>query len=129
MEILPYCRVEAIDRERHEVLTNQGSRAYGRLVLALGADPNVPDVPGSGAGEVFRVNTLDDYSAFRKAIPAGGRVLIIGAGLVGCEFANDLAVSGHHVAVVEASPLPLLRLMPATMAEDLRNSLGALGVR
>jgi rubredoxin---NAD+ reductase len=56
-------------------------------------------------------------------------VLILGAGLVGCEFANDLAISGHAVTLVEAGERSLQRMAPAGLSQRLQDSLQKLGVQ
>ncbi|KFI21017.1 FAD-dependent oxidoreductase, partial [Nitrosococcus oceani] len=68
---------------------------YGQLVLALGADQVRLPLSGDGAEGILTVNDLDDYKKFRDALIGRARVCIIGAGLIGCEFANDLVASGY----------------------------------
>jgi rubredoxin-NAD+ reductase len=75
------------------------------------------------------VNDLGDYARFRAAIKGKHRVAILGAGLIGCEFANDLAIGGHAVDVIDLAPLPLGRLLPEAPALALREALSAVGVR
>ena len=83
-------RVIAIDRADHTIKLSDGScLSYDRLVLALGADPRVFPAPGSESVGIATVNDLDDYRVWRRRIGQGGRILLIGAGLIGCEFAND----------------------------------------
>ena len=129
IEIRTRCRVRSIDREgRNLDLKTGGSLSYDRLVLALGADPRVFPAEGSDAVGIATVNDLDDYRAWRARIDGGGRILLIGAGLIGCEFANDLAGAGFGVAVVDPSPWPLARLLPRDMGVMLTGALEAMGV-
>ena len=53
----------------------------------------------------------------------------MGAGLIGCEFANDLAASGHSVQVVDPNKLPLALLLPPETSAELQASLSELGVQ
>ncbi len=122
-------QVNAIDRTRGLLLTDQGEIAYGRLVLAHGADPIALALGGDAAAAVMSVNDLADYTRFRAALPANGRVVLLGAGLIGCEFANDLLAAGHSVNVVDPAPLPLGRLLPAGVAQAYRDRLAAAGVQ
>jgi rubredoxin-NAD+ reductase len=105
---------------------------YSQLVLATGAQPfDVPlDLsPGTPGETVLTINSLDDYRVFHDRLgTAPKRVLLIGAGLIGCEFANDLAGAGHQVHAVDPAPGPLASLLPAEAGERLRDALGALGV-
>ena len=75
------------------------------------------------------INHLDDLASFHEALGAAPRtVLVIGAGLIGCEFANDLLIGGYGVHVVDPSPRPLALLLPAGAGEQLQAALQAQGV-
>lgn len=101
---------------------------YAKLVLAIGADPRPYWVEGCEEAEIRTVNDLDDYAAWRAALKPGARVLLVGAGLIGSEFANDLAGSGHQVTVVDPAPWPLGRLLPQALGEEMAKALGGAGV-
>jgi rubredoxin-NAD+ reductase len=121
--------VSAIDRERRVVSTDRGDFRYGQLVLATGADPIRLPIGGDGASEVLSVNDLDDYRRLRGRLgPAGSRVAILGGGLIGCEFANDLALGGYRVVVLDPAPRPLAALLPLQASEALARSLREAGV-
>jgi len=98
--VLTHTRVTAIDTQRQRIRSDAGELEYGKLVLALGADPLPHGLAGSGAASVLAVNDLADYAAFRSAIAGKQRVAVLGGGLIGCEFANDLAHAGFAVDVV-----------------------------
>jgi len=66
------------------------------LVLAVGAAPIVPDIPGIHSPKVVLANNLSD-----EGIAVGKKVIILGGGLVGCESAVYLAQEGKDVTVVE----------------------------
>lgn len=128
--LLQHTHVTGIDVQTQEVHTHsKGSFDYRQLVLATGAKAIRLSFTGNAADEVMSVNSLDDYAAFRAKLKPQARVLIIGAGLIGCEFANDLAASGYAVQVVDPSAAPLASLLPAEAGAQLRESLEALGVR
>ena len=126
--LLAQTRVDAIDRAAHAVVTGQGRLRYSRLVLATGARPIRVPLAGDAADEVRSVNSLDDFADFHARLRPGARVAIMGAGLIGCEFANDLAAAGYRVSVVDPSTRPLAALLPAAASEALRLALHALGV-
>ncbi|MDR5899422.1 FAD-dependent oxidoreductase [Halomonas vilamensis] len=121
--LLSHTTVSAIDPEARWLTLADGSDyAYTQLVLATGAAPRAPfAIPSDCAAHCFSVNDLDDYRRFHAALRHGpARVAIIGAGLVGCEFANDLHAGGHHVSLIAPESAPLPRLLP----EPLGHALG-----
>ncbi|TVV77099.1 FAD-dependent oxidoreductase [Sphingomonas solaris] len=119
---------EAIDREGRLLLTTGGPIDYDTLVLALGADPVRPAVDGDGAHRALAVNNLDQYRTFREALPDAARVLIMGGGLVGTEFANDLVSAGYRPIVVDMLAHPLAQLVPAGVGDRVRDALAEQGV-
>jgi rubredoxin-NAD+ reductase len=127
--VLAHARVTAIDTQGRRIRTEHGELEYGKLVLALGADPFPHGLAGSGAAGVLAVNDLADYAAFRSAIDGKKRIAVLGGGLIGCEFANDLAHAGFAVDVVHLGGWPLERLLPVEAGQRLADSLAALGVR
>ncbi|QWD91373.1 NAD(P)/FAD-dependent oxidoreductase [Polynucleobacter sp. MWH-Braz-FAM2G] len=129
LTILADCDVKAINTEAQTILTSKGEVPYGKLVLALGADQIRLPLQGSAANEVITVNDLEDYARFRKLISGKKKVAILGAGLIGCEFANDLALGGYEVEVIDLAPQPLGRLLPADAALELQDKLSSAGVR
>ncbi len=126
--VLTHTRVSAIDTQGKRIRTATGELAYSRLVLALGADPFAHGLAGDGAAEVLTVNDLADYAAFRSAVDGKKRIAVLGGGLIGCEFANDLAHAGYSVDVVHLGEWPLERLLPVEAGQRLADSLAALGV-
>ena len=123
-------RVSAIDSTAHTLKARNETLRYSQLVLALGADPVRPPLEGDAASEVYAVNDLADYTRFRQALAGKKRVAIIGAGLIGCEFANDLQAAGFQVEVIGSAQTPLDRLIPAQAGHALAKGLtDSLGVR
>jgi rubredoxin-NAD+ reductase len=121
--------VQAIDLSARRLRTSDGNVAWSKLVLALGADPIRLALSGEGAAAVLSVNDLRDYARFRAAIADRKRVAVLGAGLIGCEFANDLILGGHAVEVADIAAQALGRLLPPAAATALRDALAAAGVR
>lgn len=141
--LLAHTRAEALDVEKQTVQTAQNgvqqTLVYSQLVLATGAQPIRVPVQGTAANRVLSVNSLDDFSVFHSALSprAAGAdsseidsktVVIMGAGLIGCEFANDLAQVGYRVHVVDPSTRPLAALLPEAAGLQLRDALTAAGV-
>lgn len=129
ISIRPHCRVTTIDQSQSAVILADGEKIfYGQLVLALGADQVRLPLQGDGVAKILTVNDLDDYQNFREALIGKKRVSIIGAGLIGCEFANDLAASGYQVDVIDISSQPLGRLLPPASGAFIQQKLAAAGV-
>lgn len=103
--------------------------AYRDLVLALGADPIRLALEGDAASEVLSVNDLDDFERFAQKLDGAKTVAILGAGLIGCEFANDLLARGITPVVVDLAKHPLSRLLPEEAGNRLRQRLEAVGVQ
>lgn len=126
--VLTHTRVTAIDTQNQRVQTVSGALDYSKLVLALGADPIPHGLSGSGAARVLAVNDLADYAVFRDALTGKKRVTVLGGGLIGCEFANDLVHAGFTVDVVHLGAWPLERLLPVEAGRRLADKLAARGV-
>ena len=129
MTIRPHSRMMAIERSSNTLLLQDGEKlSYGQLVLALGADQIRLPLEGNGAEAILSVNDLDDYRRFCVALEGKKEVIILGAGLIGCEFANDLAIAGYRVHLIDISTWPLGRLLPQAGGAFLQNRLEAAGV-
>lgn len=126
--LLHHTEVSNIDSDHQRLQTSAGVIDYDRLVLALGADPIRLPLQGDAADAVLSVNDLDDYAIFREAIVAKKHIAIIGGGLIGCEFANDLANAGFTVTVIDPTGYPLSSLMPERAGKQLLAPLTAAGV-
>jgi rubredoxin-NAD+ reductase len=124
-----HTRVDAIDTAAHTLKIGDETLVYSKLVLALGADQIRLPLSGDAANRVITVNDLDEYARFRAALEGKQRVAIIGGGLIGCEFANDLATGGYAADVIDIAQQPLGRLLPPEGGALLRDRLSALGVR
>ncbi|OAJ51864.1 hypothetical protein A6V36_14960 [Paraburkholderia ginsengiterrae] len=122
-------KVERILPAEHTLVVDNALVGYGKLVLATGADPRRLRLEGDGAGDVLSINDLDDYARFRSALTPCRSVAILGAGLIGCEFANDLAAAGYAVNLIDPAATPLARLLPQEVGEIFARGLGTGGIR
>ncbi|WOO39766.1 FAD-dependent oxidoreductase [Rubellicoccus peritrichatus] len=128
LEIFTHTNVTEIDSENKTIKTSGGDYKYHKLVLALGADQISLPIQGNEAHQILTVNDLDDFRKFTQALPKAGKVAVIGAGLIGCEFANDLASSGYSVDVMDIADRPLAQLLPEGLSKNLEFILAQIGV-
>lgn len=128
IRIYAHCTVESIDSVSRRLITNLGEMSYGQLVLANGASPIKLPIEGE-AEALYSVNNLNDYHGFRQRLVGARRVAVLGDGLIGCEFANDLAANGFEVDVIGLGQWPMSRLLPADAGQHLQAALTNLGVR
>ena len=128
-KILKNTRIDKIDPGNHVVQTsNNETLNYSQLVLALGASTIALPISGNAADKIYTVNDLGSYADFRSAISDKKKIVIIGAGLIGCEFANDLVLSDYEVSVIGLGENPLERLLPKQAAEYLKVALAKQGI-
>jgi rubredoxin-NAD+ reductase len=128
VRLLHSTQVRSIDAGARRIETSAGAQEYAKLVLALGADPIRLPLEGDAAGEVMSVNDLWDYARFRESIEGRKHIALIGAGLIGCEFANDLAGAGYRVSVIDPTGHPLSSLLPERAGRRMIAPLQAAGV-
>ena len=127
--IRTHTRVDSIDPARHEIHVDGETLPYTKLVLAVGADPIRLSLEGDAADSALSVNNRQDYAHLRECLAPGASVLIMGAGLIGCEFANDLAAAGYQVSLVDMAAWPLSRFVPPESGTALQAALASLGVQ
>lgn len=120
--------VDSIDCVNRTVSVNGSRQSYSKLVLALGAEPVRLPLQGSGADEVVSVNNLSDYHALFQRLEGKKKIAILGAGLIGCEFANDLCAAGYEVSLIDPGPSPLGRLLPGEIGTRMAQALSAAGI-
>lgn len=130
VQILTDTCVEEINPKRQQLTLSQGSKqSYRKLVLATGAKSITPQLGGNAKDKIFQVNNLDDYTRFKAAITNKKRILVIGGGLIGCEYANDLVAAGKDVTVIEALDAPLATILPKEASAAVRDGLEGAGVK
>ena len=128
-EIRTHTRITGIDPGHKRLWIGEEAVPYRDLVLAWGAEPIRVPVAGDAEDAIFPINDLEDYARFRAAVNGKRRVLILGAGLIGCEFANDLRLGGLEVDVVAPCEQVMPGLLPAAAAAAVQAGLEGLGAR
>jgi NADPH-dependent 2,4-dienoyl-CoA reductase/sulfur reductase-like enzyme/rhodanese-related sulfurtransferase len=132
IDVRVHTEVTAIDREnrtiswRNVVSGEVGAEPYDALLIATGARPVRPPLPGIDRPGVFSLRTIPDSEAIRAWISEHGvrRAALIGGGPIGLEMAENLVERGIEVHVVEAAPqvyAPVDPEMAALVAEHLKS--------
>jgi rubredoxin-NAD+ reductase len=127
-EVRTHTRITGIDPGHQRIWIGEEAVAYRDLVLAWGAEPIRVPVAGDAAERVLPVNDLEDYARFCQAAAGKQRVLVLGAGLIGCEFANDLTAGGYQVEVVAPCEQVMPGLLPVEAAHAVQRGLESIGV-
>jgi len=123
-------RAVSIDRAARKVALASGARLdYGHLVLATGARNRLLDVPNANLEAVRYLRTLDESEALRHRIAAGQRVVVVGAGFIGLEFAATARAKGLEVDVIELGVRVMARAVTAEISEHFQLRHTAAGIR
>lgn len=116
-------KVEAIDPLSKTIQTQDKTYQYDKLVIATGALPRKLNQHWETLDGVQHINHLDDYQSFRERLQPRQSVAIVGSGLVGIEYANDLLLTDHSVEMFSLLPYPLYGLVPEAIGNALLDIL------
>ncbi len=107
------------------------SVSYDKLVIAVGAEPSVPPVEGTGLSGVFTVRTPKDAIEARKYAEEKGckRAVVVGGGFIGLEVAENLMARGIMVTVMDMAPQLMPNIFDTEMADYVRRKLQEKGMR
>jgi 3-phenylpropionate/trans-cinnamate dioxygenase ferredoxin reductase subunit len=123
-------RAASIDRAARKLLLASGSSLdYGHLVLATGARNRLLDLPNANLEDVRYLRILDESEALRQRIAPGQRVVVIGAGFIGLEFAATARIKGLEVDVVELGARVMARAVTAEISDYFQERHTAAGIR
>ncbi len=128
-EIRTHTQVTGIDPGHKQLWIGEEAVPYRDLILAWGAQTVTVPVQGDASDAVFPINDLEDYARFRAAAHGKKRVLLLGAGLIGCEFANDLLQGGYEVELVAPCEQVMPTLLHPAAAAAVQAGLEGLGAR
>ena len=125
-------KVSAIKREKKQVVLNDGTQhSYDKLVLATGARPIIPPIPGlMSSNNIFPLRTAADVTNIRTCLAASDnkRVIVIGGGFIGLETAASLKKIGASVTVLEREDRVLARVTAPEMSAFFQNLHAENGV-
>jgi rubredoxin-NAD+ reductase len=128
-EVRTHTRISGIDPGHKRLWIGEEAVIYRDLILAWGAETVRVPIEGDAADWVFPINDLEDYARFRAAAAGKRRVLLLGAGLIGCEFANDLSLGGYEVQLVAPCEQVMPTLLHPAAAAAVQAGLESLGAR
>ena len=128
-QVRTHTRISGIDPGHKQLWIGEEAVPYRDLILAWGAQTVQVPVEGDAQDAIFPINDLEDYARFRAAAAGKRRVLILGAGLIGCEFANDLIAGGYEVDLVAPCEQVMPTLLPPAAAAAVQSGLESLGAR
>ena len=123
-------RAVAIDRAARKLkLASGGALDYGHLVLATGARNRLIDIPNANLANVRYLRILDDSEDLRRRIAASKRVVVIGAGFIGLEFAATARIKGLEVDVLELASRVMARAVTAEVSDYFQARHKEAGIR
>ena len=128
-QVRTHTRVSGIDPGHKQLWIGEEAVPYRDLILAWGAQSVQVPVEGDAQDAIFSINDLEDYARFRAAAAGKRRVLILGVGLIGCEFANDLIAGGYEVDLVAPCEQVMPTLLHPAAAAAVQSGLESLGAR
>ncbi|HCU88552.1 MAG TPA: FAD-dependent oxidoreductase [Gammaproteobacteria bacterium] len=122
-------RVMKIDRERQELsLEAGGSLSYDKLLIATGSQPTSPPIPGMDLPGIYSCWTLEDGRNIAALAKLGTKILLMGAGFIGCIILEALAKSGANLTVVEMEDRMVPRMMNDTAGSMIKSWCEKQGV-
>ncbi|MCP2075297.1 UNVERIFIED_ORG: rubredoxin-NAD+ reductase [Pseudomonas lini] len=128
-QVRTHTRISGIDPGHKRLWIGEEAVNYRDLILAWGAETVRVPVQGDAADLIFPINDLEDYARFRAAAAGKRRVLLLGAGLIGCEFANDLILGGYEVQLVAPCEQVMPTLLHPAAAAAVQAGLESIGAR
>jgi 3-phenylpropionate/trans-cinnamate dioxygenase ferredoxin reductase subunit len=119
----------SVDLQTQVVTTNSGKAFdYDGLVIASGLRPRVLDLPNGKLSGRHTVRTLDDAIGLRAELVPGAKVVVAGAGFIGCEVAATARGLGCEVTNVAIDSFPMIRPLGKTLAAELQRRHESQGV-
>lgn len=125
-------KVVSLDVKTHTVTMESGEAfSYKRLVLATGTDTAIPPIPGVDKEGVFTVRkSMSAMTALREKVHGAKRVVIIGGGFIGAEFADELSkASDVEIHLIEIFPKLLYNAFDDQFCDEIEQTLDKLGIK
>ncbi len=124
--------VTAIDTDKQTITVGGATHIdYSKLIIAWGAEVIRPEMSGDALDQVYSINDLMDYADFRTAMKkqAVKKVAIIGGGLIGSEFTNDLINGGFETETIDPMGYSLPTLLPEAAGKSVQAAMEEKGAK
>jgi 3-phenylpropionate/trans-cinnamate dioxygenase ferredoxin reductase subunit len=122
-------RVDRIDLERQLVIAaNADLTSYDHLLVATGGYPRRLSIPGSNLPEIHYLRTVHDAAVIRDLLQPGSKLLVVGAGFIGCEVAAAARARKTEVIMLESLQLPMANVFGPEIGEFFAGEHRAHGV-
>ena len=134
-EVVTECEVVSVDPASHTVKAVKDNEtfteSYDKLVIATGASPFVPEIPGKDLQNVFVMRTPDDAVALRELATRNDKntFVVVGAGFIGLEIAENLKAQGKNVTVIDFAEQIMPNAFDGEMAAFAKKHLMGEGIR
>ena len=134
VEVVTECEVTSVDVAGHSVSAIKDNHvfteSYDKLVIATGASPFVPDIPGKDLKNVFTVRTPEDAVAIRECAVRNDKnnFVVVGAGFIGLEVAENLKAQGKNVTVIDFASQIMPNAFDSEMAWYAKKHLMSQGI-
>lgn len=129
VNLLSGISVEKVIPEKKSVKLSDGKTlSYDRLLIAIGAEPLLPEIPGIHGEGVFFFKSLEDAERIMSVIPKIKRVAVIGGGFIGLEIAEAIKKKDISVTIIEKEDRLLPRMLDEEMAGIIRSHLLKNGI-
>jgi 3-phenylpropionate/trans-cinnamate dioxygenase ferredoxin reductase subunit len=130
IELCTSTTVERVEPASSEVVLGGGERLrFDRLLLSTGAQPRRLSIPGAQLAEIYYLRSLTDPERLRERLRRGGRLVVVGAGWIGCEAAASARQMGLEVTVIDPASVPLEHVLGAETGAIYRDIHSDHGVK
>jgi 3-phenylpropionate/trans-cinnamate dioxygenase ferredoxin reductase component len=130
IELMTGVTVTAVQAAEQRILAEGAQEfAYDRLLIATGAEPRRIEIAGAELDGVHYLRSLSDCDVLRRRLETGGKVVVVGAGWIGAEFAASARQRGLDVTVVEPAAVPLERVLGPELGSFYRRVHESHGVQ
>lgn len=122
-------KVESIDTAGKTLKCSDGQqRSYDKLILATGAECNVPPIKGADSSNVFVIRKLADANAIRQRLDATTDIVVIGGGVLGLEAAWEFDRAGKNVTILELADALMKNQLDAGASKLLQEGAEKSGI-